>query len=145
MGDHVLDGQVFHHVCQDRVYGRRYLVEVWLLSFISTTNEKNVFLGEGHPDLITQPVRAKQLNRMLFSARFIPGLSARVYYQVHLALGPSDLSRRDTTHAQAHHLVQFPLGAELGLRGWVRRPLTIRVAESRKDRSDVADIVRSRH
>lgn len=60
-------------------------------------------------------------------------------------LHPSDLSRRNTTHAQAHHLDQLPLGADLGRRGWVHQALSIRVAESRKDRAEVASIVRERH
>ncbi|HAN91883.1 MAG TPA: hypothetical protein DCQ33_07360 [Nitrospira sp.] len=59
-------------------------------------------------------------------------------------LGLADLSRRDTTALKTAHLVQLPLGASLGSRGWVRRNLTIRIAESRKDRAEVSDIVMRR-
>lgn len=65
---------------------------------------------------------------------------------MHLDVHPvSDLSRRHTTHAQAHHLAQLPLGFKTGLRGWVHRNLTLRVAESRRDRAEVANIIRERH
>lgn len=57
----------------------------------------------------------------------------------------SDLSRRDTSHVKATHLTQLPLGFDSGKRGWVHRALTIRVAESRRDRALVSDIVLRRH
>ena len=53
---------------------------------------------------------------------------------------PSQASRRHTTHEQAYHLAQLPLGADLGRRRWTHRALTIRVAESRADRAIVSDI-----
>ena len=58
---------------------------------------------------------------------------------------PADASRRHTTHEQATHLSQLPLGADLGKRGWVHRNLQLWVAESRKDRALVWDIVMNRH
>lgn len=58
---------------------------------------------------------------------------------------PSQASRRRTTHAQAAHLAQLPLGADLGRRSWVHRALSLRIAESRKDRAEVATIIRTRH
>lgn len=58
---------------------------------------------------------------------------------------PNQASRRNTTHAQATHLTQLPLGFETGKRGWVHRNLTIRVADSKKDRAEVASIIRERH
>lgn len=61
------------------------------------------------------------------------------------AIPPADTSRQDTTHAQAYHLAQLPLGADLGRRSWVHRALTLRVAESRQDRAEVAEVVRHRH
>lgn len=57
----------------------------------------------------------------------------------------SDLSRSHTTHEQACHLSQLPLGADLGRRGWTHRALTLRIAESRRDRAEVARIIRERH
>lgn len=60
-------------------------------------------------------------------------------------IGAADLSRRDTSHERAYHLSQLSLGASLGSRGWVHRNLTIRIAESRADRAEVADVVKRRH
>lgn len=57
----------------------------------------------------------------------------------------AQVSRRRTTHEQAAPLSQLPLGADLGKRGWTHRALSIRVAESRKDRAEVATIIRTRH
>lgn len=56
-----------------------------------------------------------------------------------------DLSKRDTTHVQAHHLTQLPFEANLGSRSWVHRSLRLRVVELRADRSEVASIIRTRH
>ena len=65
---------------------------------------------------------------------------------MHPALHPaSDLSRRDTTAHKVAHLSQLPLGATLESRGWVHRALTIRVAESRRDRAEVAEAIKRRH
>lgn len=58
---------------------------------------------------------------------------------------PSDLSSRDTSFAKTFHLQQLPLGGDLGRRGWVRRNMQLRVAESRADRAEVATIIRTRH
>lgn len=57
----------------------------------------------------------------------------------------TDLSREDTTHVKVAHLRQAPLGMRPGSRGWVHRNLQLRVAESAKDRHEVATIVRERH
>lgn len=57
----------------------------------------------------------------------------------------NDLSRRDTTAEKVRYLAQLPLDARPGSRGWVRQSLRIRVAESSRDRSLVAQIVRRRH
>lgn len=64
---------------------------------------------------------------------------------MHLAFFTSDLSRRPTTHEQAAHLAQLPLGANLGSRSWVHRNLTLRVAESRADTALVSEIILQRH
>lgn len=57
----------------------------------------------------------------------------------------TEVSREDTTHVKVSHLTQLPLGARPGSRSWVHRTLELRVAESIKDRHEVADIVRHRH
>lgn len=58
---------------------------------------------------------------------------------------PTQTSRRHTTHLQAAHLAQLPLGADLGKRGWVHRNLSLHIAESRRDRAEVAEVVKRRH
>lgn len=57
-----------------------------------------------------------------------------------------EASRRDTV-AKHHvrYLNQVPLGAPIGTQRWVRHALTIRVAESSKDRHLAAVIIRERH
>lgn len=58
----------------------------------------------------------------------------------------TETSREDTTWVKAAHLRQQPLfDGEVGTRRWVHRTLQLRVAESTKDRHEVADIVRHRH
>ena len=49
----------------------------------------------------------------------------------------SDASRRDTTLAAVRYVLQLPLVAQPGARGWVHRAMRLRVVESRPDR-DVA-------
>jgi hypothetical protein len=57
-----------------------------------------------------------------------------------------DVSRRDTTRAKAYALVgQLPLGIEPGRRGWVHRMMSLRIAESRRDRHAAAHIIRRCH
>ena len=61
-------------------------------------------------------------------------------------LGPdAEVSRRDTALSWKAALDQLPLGCELGRRGWVHRAMTIRVANSRRDRHIAADIVKRQH
>lgn len=54
-------------------------------------------------------------------------------------------SRQDTTHERARHLMALPLFERAGTRGWTHRTLKLWVAESRKDRTLVSDIVLRRH
>ena len=57
-----------------------------------------------------------------------------------------DVSRRDTTLTKAHALVgQLPLGIEPGRRGWVHRMMSLRIAESRRDRHAAAVLIRRRN
>lgn len=56
-----------------------------------------------------------------------------------------DTSREDTTHKKVAYLAQFQLGAQPGSRAWVRQSLRLRVAESTRDRTAVAKIVRHSH
>ena len=61
-------------------------------------------------------------------------------------LGRTEVSRQDTTHVKAAHLRQLSLvGQPIGSRGWVHRNLALRIADSRADRAEVADIIRTRH
>jgi len=57
----------------------------------------------------------------------------------------TEVSRQDTTHLKASHLAQLPLLGSLGSRRWVRDALSIRIAESRADISEVSDILLCRH
>lgn len=57
---------------------------------------------------------------------------------------PTQTSRRDTTHERVRHLLALPLWGA-GTRGWTHRTLKLWVAESRKDRTLVSDIVLRRH
>lgn len=57
----------------------------------------------------------------------------------------TEVSREDTTWVKVQHLSQPPLGARPGSRSWVHKSLQLRIAESAKDRHEVADIVRHRH
>lgn len=57
----------------------------------------------------------------------------------------ADLSRQDTTHLKVAHLAQLPLGSRIGSRRWVRDELSIRIAESKADTSEVTDILLRRH
>lgn len=65
--------------------------------------------------------------------------------QVNLA--HSEVSRQDTTYAKSAHLSQQSLLGEppAGTRGWTHRNLQLRIAESRQDRSEVANIIKMRH
>lgn len=56
-----------------------------------------------------------------------------------------DYSREDTTHRKVAYLAQLPLGAQPGSRAWVRQSLRLRVAETTRDRTAVAQIVRHSH
>lgn len=58
-----------------------------------------------------------------------------------------DGSRQDTTRQKAFYLAgaQLGLSARPGSRSWVRHGLSLRVAESRKDRALCAEIVKRRH
>lgn len=58
---------------------------------------------------------------------------------------PTQTSRQDTTHAKTRHLLALPLFERAGMRGWTHRTLKLWVAESRKDRTLVSDIVLRRH
>lgn len=62
-----------------------------------------------------------------------------------MMLPSNQTSRQDTTWAKHAHLRQLPLAVEPGSRRWVRDNLSIRVADSRADRAEVADIIRTRH
>jgi len=63
-----------------------------------------------------------------------------------MMLDRTEVSRQDTTHAKAAHLAQLSLeGQATGSRGWVRRNLGLRIADSRTDRAEVATIIRTRH
>ncbi len=55
------------------------------------------------------------------------------------------VSRRDTTLDKARALGQLPLSFHPGRRSWVHSALYLRIAESRRDRGLVAEIVRQRH
>lgn len=61
--------------------------------------------------------------------------------------GPGEgLSRIDTSLAKYRYIDgQLPLDCRLGSRAWVRRALKLRIAEKRKDRDLVADVVKRRH
>jgi hypothetical protein len=63
------------------------------------------------------------------------------------AVAQNEVSRQDTTHLKVAHLHQQSLVGEppAGTRRWVHRNLSIRIAESRRDRNLVADIIRTRH
>lgn len=56
-----------------------------------------------------------------------------------------DYSREDTTHRKVAYLQQLTIGAAPGSRAWVRQSLRLRVAETTRDRTAVAQIVRHSH
>jgi hypothetical protein len=62
-----------------------------------------------------------------------------------LHLSDRDLSRRDTTAVKVAYLGQLALAARPGSRAWVRRALSVRVAETRAERHLASLIVRERH
>ncbi len=57
----------------------------------------------------------------------------------------SDASRRDTTLAAVRYVLQLPLVAQPGARGWVHRAMRLRVVESRPDRDVAAWVVKRLH
>lgn len=60
-------------------------------------------------------------------------------------LGAADRGRRDTTALKVARLAKLPLGFEAGRRGWVHRNLTLCVVELRRDRAEVAAVIKQRH
>lgn len=62
-----------------------------------------------------------------------------------IELQQHEVSRRDTTHAKTRHLRALPMFERAGTRGWTHRAMSIRVAESRKDRAEVAEVIKRRH
>lgn len=62
-----------------------------------------------------------------------------------MMIATNQTSRQDTTWQKVAHLAQLPLGSMLGSRRWVRDNLSLRIAESRADITEVSDILLKRH